>query len=131
MRIKTISFSCLISLSLISNSVLCEEERNEFFRMLRSSLNEVRSGEVLNEPVYPTDFDPPEPKVIIGASRKEIYESLGLPNNCIEFKDCEHLTNWYYDFFKMPPAFRGGGYTLEIVFDKNNYCASSKWIGNR
>jgi hypothetical protein len=99
---------------------------NDLLQSLRSQLSGIRASTSARRVALEVL---PEVQSLTGMSRKQLFSSLGLPDNCAPKAEsqCMALASWVYAFVYLPQGWRGGGPELNVVFNQQGLVQEAQW----
>jgi hypothetical protein len=116
----------LVAVSIVSAGC-ASNPRDRLLRALSSDLAEVRSAP-RDAPLWK---EPPRDlAALTGTPIAELKRTLGQPD-CVAdgpMAPCPEAAAVSYDFFYLPPGWRGGGATLLVHADPSGRCDSATWM---
>ena len=127
----TFGRASLVAVTLLSFAVAAEAPAN-VLEQLALALSTVRSSASV-EPVQ-AGGPLPDLKGLVGIDQSLLFSRLGRPDGCVSgnvVAPCSELPEWTYDFFRLPPNWRGGGPTLTLSFNEELRVRSAAWRYSR
>lgn len=112
-------------------SIATYNSRSTTLQVLRTALDEIRTTVEITEPVTVPNIEEVALDSVVGATLTEIKASLGVPDSCGGAATCHFASEWQYQFFRLPAGWRGGGFSLLLMFDSAGKCTGGEWIGSR
>ena len=66
---------------------------------------------------------------LVGTTRQQVLLALGQPDNCAGLTDgqCSTLSEWRYEFYRLPKGSRGGGPELQLRFTDQTSVEEAEW----